>query len=339
MRVQGGFRALTCPNCGCEFGITAYLVLRTEFPCPYCDAVLSVSNRKEIAHKKKVISIPFLISAISLIILLFVTMGVILSPYLSPQVVIALIIAYSFILLMLFILGRAMSAAEKGMKLEVVRLRPENHDTISNVVDKEEAPHRNKTLNVLIPLLIAIYIILLALVFTPVTRQPVWILVFPLLIVQMMIGGIGFLKLLEAGGAMRPLEVVLPRQSCRNCGFPVEIENARFCPRCGAELRLENNPDSTLTEHVGTTELRERFPNDGRIRKCILCGQDVKSHHNTTECPSCGGIFHTPHLLEYLHVHGGCPQCGKRLDETIQAGLPTGDIARPSRKKRGKPEA
>jgi Zn finger protein HypA/HybF involved in hydrogenase expression len=190
--------------------------MRTEFPCPNCDAVLSVHNRKEISHQEKAYAIPFLVSGISFMIFIFIIAILICNPYPLPQMTNALIIVSSVLALIFVSLARAMSAAEKNMKLEVVR----------------------------------------------------------------------------------------SRQSCKSCGYVTPIENSSFCPKCGASFHASSQ------SHLSSCD-QDKAPE----RLCMICGKVLSSFDTVIECPDCGSAFHSVHLVEYLHVHGGCPVCGRHIDE------------------------
>jgi C4-type Zn-finger protein len=48
---------------------------------------------------------------------------------------------------------------------------------------------------------------------------------------------------------------------------------------------------------------------------CPVCKSDIRKSDPVVSCPYCGTLAHRDHLLEYLHVKGNCPSCGKRLNE------------------------
>jgi Zn finger protein HypA/HybF involved in hydrogenase expression len=111
------------------------------------------------------------------------------------------------------------------------------------------------------------------------------------------------------------LEVVRLRQSCNSCGYIISIENSGFCPRCGASLQPGSQLYSSLGEKVGAPEVQQQIYGSMSIGVCMICGKEINRYDASVRCPGCESIFHKAHLLEYLHVHGGCPVCGKSTDE------------------------
>jgi Zn finger protein HypA/HybF involved in hydrogenase expression len=114
---------------------------------------------------------------------------------------------------------------------------------------------------------------------------------------------------------MKKLVVVRLRPSCGNCGYIMAIENAGFCPKCGADLLSSGQPHSARAEEVWAPGSPRQLPNVVDLGKCMICTKDLSPHDTVAPCPFCGSTFHLTHLLEYLHVHGGCPACGKPIDE------------------------
>lgn len=68
---------------------------------------------------------------------------------------------------------------------------------------------------------------------------------------------------------------------CPNCGSSIS-RDINFCPKCGSELE-----------------------------KCIICNLVIGKNQKIAKCPSCGGLAHRTHFLEYLRIKTQCPTCGK----------------------------
>jgi hypothetical protein len=50
------------------------------------------------------------------------------------------------------------------------------------------------------------------------------------------------------------------------------------------------------------------------IGKCMVCNLDVYDGEDVRWCRFCGSLAHKVHLLEWVHVKGGCPICKNRLE-------------------------
>jgi hypothetical protein len=80
----------------------------------------------------------------------------------------------------------------------------------------------------------------------------------------------------------------------------------------GARRRESQIPDTwgkveEVTETVrGDREL---------IGSCIVCKGYLYVGDSIASCPRCKGIAHRGDLLEWVHVKGTCPVCGRHLDE------------------------
>ncbi|MFQ6124769.1 MAG: RING finger domain-containing protein [Candidatus Heimdallarchaeota archaeon] len=72
------------------------------------------------------------------------------------------------------------------------------------------------------------------------------------------------------------------KMKCFTCG--ASFSGGNFCPNCGKEHRT-----------------------------CPICRKPILYGENVVECPMCGILAHTPHLLEWLRVKGICPNCKSKL--------------------------
>jgi hypothetical protein len=218
------FKTLTCPKCGGRFDVDSILFVRAkEFPCPYCDAVLSFVNRERILRKEKTV-------AVLLLLLLFADFLIFCYLLLSVQD------AYASIL-----------------------------------------PFVTVYLNGLV-----------------------------------LLGAIWILTLLKL--SIR-LVAVRSRPSCGNCGYTATMESTGLCPQCGAELLVADDINTDRCERSEIPKRRGYAPQIEETLKCMICLEDLRPHDTIARCPSCESTFHMTHLLEYLHVHRGCPTCGKPIDE------------------------
>lgn len=46
---------------------------------------------------------------------------------------------------------------------------------------------------------------------------------------------------------------------------------------------------------------------------CPICKSVISSRDETIQCPACNIKAHKDHFLEYVKIHGTCPNCQKRL--------------------------
>ena len=46
---------------------------------------------------------------------------------------------------------------------------------------------------------------------------------------------------------------------------------------------------------------------------CPICRKHIWQGEQVIECPMCGTVAHTPHILEWLRVKGTCPNCREKL--------------------------
>ncbi|MFX1297936.1 MAG: hypothetical protein ACFFD2_24195 [Promethearchaeota archaeon] len=46
---------------------------------------------------------------------------------------------------------------------------------------------------------------------------------------------------------------------------------------------------------------------------CPICKSGISATDEAISCPACSVRAHKDHFLEYIKIHGTCPNCGKRL--------------------------
>ena len=76
-------------------------------------------------------------------------------------------------------------------------------------------------------------------------------------------------------------------------------------------------------------------PSISTIGQCIVCKMQIGGEDSLVRCPSCGGIAHRVHMLEWLHVHDTCPACKAHIDE---GSLKPGNESQASQKTTWPPE-
>jgi predicted nucleic acid-binding Zn-ribbon protein len=47
----------------------------------------------------------------------------------------------------------------------------------------------------------------------------------------------------------------------------------------------------------------------------MVCKASLEKNDEMLFCPFCGSLAHKDHLLEWLHVKGYCPSCGRHLED------------------------
>ncbi|WXG43682.1 MAG: hypothetical protein WED04_06525 [Promethearchaeati archaeon SRVP18_Atabeyarchaeia-1] len=124
---------------------------------------------------------------------------------------------------------------------------------------------------------------------------------------------------------------------CPYCGKPAHkielikwLNEKRRCPSC--EQQLDGKKIEDLLQIVPSSPTMLNAPHgstaEGRATRgvdildvkrkllgvCIVCGEKVYEGDQVARCPHCRGIAHRGDLLEWAHVKGQCPSCGKKLD-------------------------
>ncbi|TFF85885.1 MAG: E3 ubiquitin-protein ligase [Promethearchaeota archaeon] len=87
----------------------------------------------------------------------------------------------------------------------------------------------------------------------------------------------------------------------------------------GIEIFLEANDSKPLS--LGTENIDSAsFNSDKRIlslskvpKICPVCKAVIKPTDTIIRCPACKIEAHKDHFLEYVKIHGKCPNCEKRL--------------------------
>jgi predicted RNA-binding Zn-ribbon protein involved in translation (DUF1610 family) len=113
---------------------------------------------------------------------------------------------------------------------------------------------------------------------------------------------------------VKKIEVVRLRPECQHCKTVMIVEDAEFCPNCGASMETPVWESITIVEEQpqtmkSTRRVRERKPTG----ICLVCGLELSSHDNLATCPHCRNVFHKTHLAEWVSKKKRCPACGERL--------------------------
>ncbi|MBD3230497.1 MAG: hypothetical protein GF329_20120 [Candidatus Lokiarchaeota archaeon] len=88
----------------------------------------------------------------------------------------------------------------------------------------------------------------------------------------------------------------------------------------GIEIFLDTNGDSKPFS-LGSENLDSaKFNSDKRVlslsqvpKICPVCKGVIKPNDSKIKCPACKIEAHKDHFLEYVKIHGKCPNCEKRL--------------------------
>lgn len=299
-------KRLTCPKCNGELGPrilpsappVAVGYESPEFPCPHCDAILSIPKLKETYRKMMTILELMLTGLFSILVFMLATL-VILGPHSSFLLLHVPILSFTLIF------GSGTWAAHKtvtrNLKIEIVGIRPTcgNCCYISMIKNacfctKCGAGLSNRTI---------VEFASEERLGTPEPRQE---------IPDSRKTSKFILKVRD-----RVNDMAAQRQAewmshtCQHCGTIVALVDAQFCPTCGEKLSKPRQ-----LSHVVSPD------------KCMVCTEDLNPQDTITRCPNCGSPFHTIHLLEYLHVHAGCPVCSEHLAEREIAAI-SNDALRP----------
>jgi len=89
----------------------------------------------------------------------------------------------------------------------------------------------------------------------------------------------------------------------------------------GIELFLDSRNSNSKPIVFGTENLdNASFNTEKRLlilsqvpSICPVCKGVIKPTDTKIRCPACHVEAHKDHFLEYLKIHGTCPNCGKRL--------------------------
>jgi phage FluMu protein Com len=104
----------------------------------------------------------------------------------------------------------------------------------------------------------------------------------------------------------RRARIILPSFGrCEHCGAPMKPTD-EYCLSCGAPTKAQ----------LITSSASERVEAGGvRSGGCIVCRRILRETDETLSCPHCRGLAHRDDMLEWLHIKGSCPACGRRLNE------------------------
>jgi hypothetical protein len=111
-------------------------------------------------------------------------------------------------------------------------------------------------------------------------------------------------------------EVACMRQVCQHCGTVAALEDAEFCPTCGASLPTAITTTTISKDCVGTQKLGNKAPKVESVETCLVCDLEMNPADLLARCPLCGNVFHKSHLVTWVHLKKRCPACGERLAES-----------------------
>jgi hypothetical protein len=114
----------------------------------------------------------------------------------------------------------------------------------------------------------------------------------------------------------KKLEVARLRPQCKNCGATMILEDAEFCPNCGARIEPLTWTRITISEQEAKTQTTvHKVPKPRPVGTCLICDLEMNSNDALAGCPHCHNVFHKTHLVKWLHMKKRCPACGEHLDE------------------------
>jgi RNA polymerase subunit RPABC4/transcription elongation factor Spt4 len=122
---------------------------------------------------------------------------------------------------------------------------------------------------------------------------------------------------------VKRIEVVRLRPTCQHCKTFMVVEDAEFCPNCGASMETPAWESITIDEEQlqtvkRTRRVRERKP----IGACLVCNLELSSDDNVARCPHCQNVFHKTHLTKWVGKWKRCPACGEHLNRSeIKNGI------------------
>jgi hypothetical protein len=103
-----------------------------------------------------------------------------------------------------------------------------------------------------------------------------------------------------------------PIRFCPNCDAVTAIGEAGYCWNCGAQLGGEAR---VAAKTDAETSLMPLSRNTAHIFEhvCMICAFAFRNEEPILSCPHCGALAHRIEMLEWLHVKGLCPACGRHL--------------------------
>lgn len=125
--------------------------------------------------------------------------------------------------------------------------------------------------------------------------------------------------------------VVWVARKCDNCSTAVELEDAEFCPKCGAELPARSLRIVIGGDKIGSRKLGHKALKSPPVGTCLVCDLEMKINDVLADCPHCGNTFHRDHLVSWVHMKKHCPACGEHLAETEIITVPNEESTREDR--------
>jgi hypothetical protein len=116
-------------------------------------------------------------------------------------------------------------------------------------------------------------------------------------------------------GDVNRWEVAWIRSTCQRCGSIAALEDAEFCPACGASLPSATIKTAISEDQTGTQRLGGKTPKFQPFGTCLVCDLEMNQADVLAGCPHCGNIFHKAHLATWVRLNKRCPVCSERLAE------------------------
>ncbi|WXG46740.1 MAG: hypothetical protein WED05_08815 [Candidatus Atabeyarchaeum deiterrae] len=136
---------------------------------------------------------------------------------------------------------------------------------------------------------------------------------------------------------VKKIEVVRLRPTCKYCSAVMVLEDAEFCPNCGASMEHPAWERITITEQqIETQRPTHHLPKPKPVGTCLVCDLEMNESEVLACCPHCGNTFHKVHLIEWVHLRKSCPACGKHLEEPEIKDPPLHSNKRQTTKKKWK---
>jgi NADH pyrophosphatase NudC (nudix superfamily) len=124
---------------------------------------------------------------------------------------------------------------------------------------------------------------------------------------------------------------------CPYCGRPAHkielvkwLNDTKHCPSCNQpldrkEIEVFQAPFSSdqivsaypenKGEEKAAADVEGSVASRNPLGACIVCSGKLYEGDQVVQCPYCGGLAHRGDLLEWRHVKGNCPSCGRKLYE------------------------
>ena len=78
---------------------------------------------------------------------------------------------------------------------------------------------------------------------------------------------------------------------------------------------IENILHDVEDETAAEEERQEQKAKPSAPQTCIVCHSTLNKGEMLLKCPSCGGIAHRAHILEWLHTKDYCPSCHAHITQ------------------------